>query len=338
MRATPQARSSHTSHRILVIDDSPSIHKDFREILTGDCCDGRNSSDDFLFADPEPARQSISFQIDSAYQGREGLDKVEQAVRDRTPYAVCFLDVRMPPGWGGPETLERLWNTAPDLQVVLCTAYSDFSWRDLLARFDRSDRLLFLKKPFEVAEIRQMAHTLAEKWRLARENRARLAELEQRVAERTRDLAAANDQLRQEMQERLRAQSDLDKRERLEALGRMAAGIGHEINNPLSFVAGNIETTREMVAALGDRVPDELRQEMIEALDEALIGSERIAKIVNSISRFARLGDKSPGPFEVARSVALTGEELSAAAPALPPVAEAGSHGATRSDSSGTTT
>src|SRR5258708_17503219 len=79
---------------------------------------------------------------------------------------MAFVDVRMPPGWDGVETTAKIWEKYPDLQVVLCTAYSDYSWEDMLKKLGYSDRLVILKKPFETIEVLQLAVSMTEKWRL----------------------------------------------------------------------------------------------------------------------------------------------------------------------------
>jgi two-component system NtrC family sensor kinase len=267
--------------RILIVDDSPPIHEDFRQILASEDTGGMDSLEGLLFGGPAPATPARSFALDSAMQGQEALLKVQEAVNAGRPYAVCFLDVRMPPGWDGPETLRHLWRADPDLQVVLCTAYSDYSWSDIVERCGDTDRLLILKKPFEVPEVRQLAHALAEKWRLARVQERRMADLEALVAERT-------EALRREMTERARAEHELYQTQRLKALGRLAAGIGHEINNPLAFVLGSIEAVQETLAGLAGDLDAGTYLEISRLLEAATIGSDRIAQIVRSIKMFVR--------------------------------------------------
>src|SRR5262249_45076468 len=94
-------------------------------------------------------------------------------------------------------------------QVVICTAYSDYSWEEILARFGRNDRLLLLKKPFDNAEVSQFACALTEKWRLARQAATKVDELESAVHLRTAELETSNRQLQEEMAERRAAEERL---------------------------------------------------------------------------------------------------------------------------------
>ncbi len=120
------------------------------------------------------------FEIDSAAQGREALELVQRSGREGRPYALAFVDIRMPPGWGGIETIERLWGEDPDLQIVICSAYSDHSHPEIVARLGTSDRLFILKKPFETDEIKQMADALTRRWSLEREV-SRIRSIQQRA-------------------------------------------------------------------------------------------------------------------------------------------------------------
>src|ERR1035438_6648588 len=96
------------NHRILVIDDNMAIHDDLRKILLGEIKTQENLRDDeeLLFGE-EPAAVT-RFEIDSAYQGQEGLAKLEESLAKGRPYALAFVDVRMPPGWDGVETITHL--------------------------------------------------------------------------------------------------------------------------------------------------------------------------------------------------------------------------------------
>ena len=117
----------------------------------------------------------MSFELDSAYQGQEGLAMVKKALAENRPYALAFVDVRMPPGWDGVETIARIWEVDPELQIVVCTAYADYSWEEMRAKVGQPDSLVVLKKPFDNVEVQQLAHALTKKW-LLNGFRARLAD------------------------------------------------------------------------------------------------------------------------------------------------------------------
>ncbi len=190
--------STAETSRILVVDDNRAIHDDFRKILLDrDLDENLQNLEATLFGDAVPARDtSRPFRVDSALQGAEALALVQRSLEDRQPYSVAFVDMRMPPGWDGLETIERLWAVDPQIQIVICSAYSDHDWEDLIARLGRSDKLLVLKKPFEMIEVLQCAHALTSKWRNERTLGKYVNSLENDVSDRTERLEAANKQLR----------------------------------------------------------------------------------------------------------------------------------------------
>ncbi len=147
----------------------PSIHEDFRKILLTAAASPALDSFDAAPFDSAPQKTAIDFVVDSAHQGQEALAMVREGLCVARPYALAFVDMRMPTGWDGVETIERLWRVDPRLQVVICTAYADQSWGDALRRLDARDRLLILKKPFEPIEVIQMASTLTTKWQMTQE-------------------------------------------------------------------------------------------------------------------------------------------------------------------------
>ncbi|MGY2168686.1 putative bifunctional diguanylate cyclase/phosphodiesterase [Pseudomonas gingeri] len=184
--------ADRSNRRILVIDDTASIHEDFRKILCPHVVeDDLQSAEEALFGTPV-TRAQYAFELDSAFQGQDGLARVEQALAEERPYAMAFIDMRMPPGWDGLETIERLWQVDPKLQIALCTAYSDYSLEDMNERVDMGDRLLILKKPFDAIEIRQLASALTAKWQMTEDAALKMDQLEQAVEERTRELSDAN--------------------------------------------------------------------------------------------------------------------------------------------------
>jgi len=158
--------------RLLVIDDNESIHMDFKKILA-DSSASAASVDGLaadLFGGSVTEKNFPSFTIDSAFQGRDGFAKIKQAKDADMPYSLAFVDMRMPPGWDGLETVKHIWEVDPDIHIVFCTAYSDYSADDILNSFGVNDRLLILKKPFDRTEVLLMATMLNTKWHLSNAN------------------------------------------------------------------------------------------------------------------------------------------------------------------------
>jgi PAS domain S-box-containing protein len=180
--------------RVLIIDDNRAIHEDFRKILMRPDS-GRSQLQALaaeLFGEAVKARRFISFELDSAFQGKDGSALVEKALAAARPYALAFVDMRMPPGLDGLETIAELWAIQPDLQVVLCTAHSDYSLDEIQEKVQVADRLVILKKPFDSVEVLQLAQALTEKWRLGKLAEAHAANLATLVEERTAELQEAN--------------------------------------------------------------------------------------------------------------------------------------------------
>ncbi len=193
------------NRRILVIDDSPTILEDYRKVLSfskeeSSFDDARNS----IFDDNVWLQNQEPFFVDSADQGSSGYELVKRAVEQGTPYAVVFVDMRMPPGWDGVETIERIWESDANIQTVICTAFSDHAWDEVIPRLGHRDQLLILRKPFDAIEVLQLANSLTYKWHWASHARARMGELEHLVEQRMAELRETNAKLEQDV---LRRQS-----------------------------------------------------------------------------------------------------------------------------------
>ncbi len=187
------------NNRILLVDDNPAIHEDFRKILLGTSNKARTELDameSVLFDKPLMPATKVTFELASAYQGKEALEKITESLKEEKPFALAFVDVRMPPGWDGIETIERLWQVDPALQIVVCTAYSDYSWEKMTQRLGVNDNLVILKKPFDNIEVLQLAHALTRKWQVTEQAQMRLESLDKMVADRTRALESSNAELR----------------------------------------------------------------------------------------------------------------------------------------------
>lgn len=185
--------SSTNNLRIIIIDDNPEIHKDFIKILATDqsSVEVLNDLEKALFAqeDIKPAQLILPhFEIDTVSQGQEGVEYIKKALKGGKPYALAFVDVRMPPGWDGIETIKHIWELDRDMQIVICTAYSDYSWEETIDELGVSDNLLILKKPFDNVSVRQLACALTKKWQLMQESREHTESLEKHIQERTDSL------------------------------------------------------------------------------------------------------------------------------------------------------
>ncbi len=223
--------TTERKNRILIVDDTQDIHDDIKKVLSpsSDTSDLEALVKDISgFSRPDDSTPAI--QIDSALQGDEGVAMVRKAKQDENPYALAFVDIRIPPGLDGIQTIKQMQIEDPCLQYVIITAYSDYSWEDIKTELSPKDNLLIIKKPFETIEIRQSASTLLEKWHLS--------------------------------QERNEAIEELIHSKKIETIGILANGLAHDFNNLLMGIQGNIElaamqlpgehSAREFLTASGD--------------------------------------------------------------------------------------
>jgi two-component system NtrC family sensor kinase len=292
---------THLARRILLVDDDVPIHRAVARMLAG-------------------------FEVCSAYDGPTALAEVETALSQRADFSLVVLDIEMP-GWGGLETLERIWQVAPDTQAVFCTGTA-LGHHELRSRFGDTDAILVIKKPFSQIELAQAAHALTTKWRLQREARVHLDELEAAVATRTGQLAAANDRLAKELAWRDRVETDFRVSQRLEAVGQLAAGIAHEINNPLQYVGDHLEFVHDAtidLLGLIDRIeawsaaPDGpgaaeqcglnavdlpyMKRELPDALAAIQGGVERIRSIVRAMKELSHPGTRNARAADINHAI-----------------------------------
>jgi diguanylate cyclase (GGDEF)-like protein len=266
--------------RVLVVDDNPAIHEDFRKILGGNAAGNAEllEAERLLLGEAAPSVARPAFEIDTALQGQEGVARVKKALEEERPYAMAFIDMRMPPGWDGLETILRLWDLDPHVQVVICSAHSDYDWTEVVARLDHSDKLLVIKKPFEPIEVLQCANALTRKWDNERTLRRQVEHLERVVEARTEGLEAANKQLRHIASHD--ALTGLPNRVLLD--DRLSQAVAHAESDGHSFAVAMFDLDRFKVVndSLGHRAGDQLIKEV----------ARRLAGIARSTDTVGRLG------------------------------------------------
>ena len=255
--------------RILIIDDDQDIWRAYRMVLNPDELPPDSSSAKISqllsnSQDEATALNEPSFDLSFASQGLEGYQMVEAAMA-LEPFAMAFVDVRMPPGWGGMETAIKIRQLDPNIELVIVTAYSDHTMEEIVRAVGRSDKLLFLRKPIDPDEVRQIARCLTSKWQIARK------EAEQQKAQQLLE-----DQLRQA--------------QKMESLGTLAGGIAHDFNNILSAIMGYADLAK--MRARGN-------PELLEDLAQLRKGADRAADLVRQILTFSRRQPNQNHPLQI---------------------------------------
>ena len=255
--------------RLLVVDDNPSIQEDFRRILApaGNSV-ALDAAAAAIFGDAYSAAPVVTgFELTSAHQGEQARDLAAAARAAGRPFAVAFVDMRMPPGWDGLVTIRKLWEVDPELNVVICTAHSDYSWEQIQSALPVRERWLVLKKPFDKIEVLQLAHALTEKWQLTRLAQVQRETLEQMVVARTEQLSRA-----------------------LQVKNEFLASLSHELLTPMNGVIGMLSLLSEMG----------LEQLQRECLTDAQHCSEVLLRLLRQILAYnqAEAGTLSLAPEE----------------------------------------
>ncbi|MEM6471141.1 MAG: EAL domain-containing protein [Planctomycetota bacterium] len=339
------------TRRILIIDDLAEIHETFRRVFASR---DRNESDldDFeakFLADTrqeQSPRRSLSgmptFALHHAISGEQGIAAAQEAVKEGQPFSVAFVDMRMPNGVDGVETIETLWRVDPSLQVVICTAFSDRTWDEILGSLGYSDRLLLLRKPFDSDEARQLALSLSEKYHMTLRQHTKLRIYRQEVQRRREAEAALREMAHRDALTGLPNRPFL-----LEKLGGMLAAQGplregsdailfldldnfKIINDSLGHDAGD-ELLNQVAARLqecvrdreahGDNRPTAIRQDLPRRKDETIrLGGDEFVVVLEQLDRqddalvvarriVRRLGE----PFEIGDRMVTVGTSVGVA-------------------------
>jgi diguanylate cyclase (GGDEF)-like protein len=270
------------NRRILIIDDNAAIHHDIRKVLGAHAEDSAQevlaTLEADIFGEPTTAVARPTFEIGSVHQGQEGVEMAREALIEGRPYAVVFVDMRMPPGWDGLKTIEQLWATDPDVQVVIFSAYTDYDWTEVIDRLGHSDKLLVLRKPAEPIEILQCATALSSKWENDRLVKAQVGRLEEVVTLRTRGLEAANRQLHHLATHDVL--TGLPNRLLLDDRLTQAMAHADRDKRSLALLVCDLDRFKLINDSLGHRAGDELLQEV----------ARRLTGVVHTVDTVARVG------------------------------------------------
>lgn len=269
--------------RILIVDDNTSIHEDFKKILNHDEQESTSldSLEQQIFGAPQSLKDNSLpmpiYELSFCTQGLEAIDAVNVAAKEGRPLSLIFMDVRMPPGIDGIEATKRIRQSHPDVQVVICSAYSDYTWADMIDELSVTDNLLFLKKPFERIEVLQMALALTTKWQLAKDLKLHIENLEHLVESRTKELEVS------------RAKGI--EASKFAALGEMSAGLCHEINSPLATIMILAEQLKETIGDIDAGISLDDVKQMAGTIHQT---GERISKIIKGLRIFSHSEESEP--------------------------------------------
>lgn len=255
--------------RILIIDDVAEIHANIRSIFELRPSDKLEELTKDLFGAtkaPHPYRDRLeSLVIDSAYQGEEGYEMVKAARAEGRPYSVALVDMRMPPGWDGLETIKKIREIEADTEIIICSAYSDYSWHEIAAELGANDKYLFLSKPFELTEMKQMVMNLSEKFSLHEKHREALEVLKKANA-----AAESSAQAKQEF----------------------LSIIGHELRTPLNVILLTLE----------DILEQQSDDEALQIIRNSHRSTLRLARTIEDILTYTQL-DKTDFRFQKGKIV-----------------------------------
>jgi diguanylate cyclase (GGDEF)-like protein len=300
--SSPSARV----RRVLVVDDEAQVLDAYRRVLNAVAKGDAASESEFdalsaeIFGAPASGSEAAPFLDEVVYcrQGEEAVQTVEAALASGRPFALVFLDMRMPPGIDGLETAQRIRSIDPQVNIVIVTGYSDHKPAEITAAVGRPEKLFYLVKPFDAGELQQLTQALVSRWSsdvdAAQELARRVAELELMNAALQSSEARAREAARRDALTGLSNRTGLTERFQREAAGAEA------LECQLSVLYLDLDRFKDVNDSLGHAAGDEFIREFARRLKDATgedgfaarLGGDEFAVICTDVSKVPRLSER----------------------------------------------
>jgi len=178
------------TNRVLVVDDDAMLIGEYLRCLGEDfepdsATTTLGDLEKVLFGEETDERGAIAFEVHSRNQGEAAVEAVQLATLKGEPFAIVFLDIRMPPGMDGMEAAKQIRDIDENVNIVLVTGSLSADPDNLGKQIPPADKIFFFKKPFHAVECRQLAAALCGKWHADAALRRANEDLEKRVEART---------------------------------------------------------------------------------------------------------------------------------------------------------
>jgi two-component system NtrC family sensor kinase len=306
------------NHRILIVDDELAIRRCYEDFLSPasleDLPAHAVSSSQIETNETAPlTKKGRKYHLTLAETGEEAIKAVAEALDQNRRFAAAFVDMKMP-GIDGAETSRRIWAIDPKIKIVIVTAFSEFRPHDIVDVTGRGD-LFYLRKPFHPGEIEQFARALTNQWNLEHER----ASLSEQLKLAYQEVETINKNLQKKI---IQQSALLIQSEKMASIGTLAAGVAHEINNPISFVNSNLLTIKKYCERIEEllrkyaeaesfmrELPDTRAQgllnqinafkkkqkidfimaDLVALAEESVDGTRRVSRIVDDLKSFSRV-------------------------------------------------
>ncbi|HZS47872.1 MAG TPA: ATP-binding protein [Blastocatellia bacterium] len=326
---------------ILIVDDEEFLVELYKELLSADSAKLRQRK--CIPGTHEAQFSQQGYKIHIAYSGATAVELVAKLKSQGEQIACGFFDMKMPGGMDGLETIRQIRIIDPQVLCTIVTSFNQYSLDEIGEAFGLGhlDDWDYMNKPFTRDEVIQKARNWVSAWNRRRREEAQAQDLQRvlteieamnqqlegKVKERTAELESANSELgkkNHELEDVLlelkSTQGQLLQNEKMASLGQLAAGMAHEINNPIGFVYSNLCTLNSytdrvqkfmnavdlvinqigngytpLVTELNDTrrklKMDYVLKDLKAVVDQSIDGATRVQQIVKDLKTFSRVDE-----------------------------------------------